>query len=147
MSPEQRVEREAHWSFPLEAEFGWRDITPDDGAVLSSLQDVLNNGRGSGADWPESYAVALWITASGQGMYDGGADIPPKTTCYADGVTPVDDGSGSWNFKTGILTMSRSTDTLEHCASADELVIHRTPVDLEQSADSIIFLTRVPASN
>jgi hypothetical protein len=67
----------------------WQDITPDDGAVQSALEQVLSNGRGSGADWPESYAVALWITASGEGMYDGGASIPPKTTCYADGVTPV----------------------------------------------------------
>lgn len=29
MSAEQHREREAHWSFPLEAEFGWRDITPE----------------------------------------------------------------------------------------------------------------------
>ncbi len=29
MSPEQRPERQAQWSFALEAEFGWRDITPD----------------------------------------------------------------------------------------------------------------------
>ena len=29
MSPEQRPERQAQWSFPLEAEFGWRDITPE----------------------------------------------------------------------------------------------------------------------
>ncbi len=29
MSAEQRAERQAHWSFPLEAEFGWRDITPE----------------------------------------------------------------------------------------------------------------------
>jgi secondary thiamine-phosphate synthase enzyme len=29
MSAEQKVEREAHWTFPLEAEFGWRDITPE----------------------------------------------------------------------------------------------------------------------
>jgi secondary thiamine-phosphate synthase enzyme len=29
MSAEQKPEREAHWTFPLEAEFGWRDITPE----------------------------------------------------------------------------------------------------------------------
>lgn len=29
MSAEQRPEREAHWTFALEAEFGWRDITPE----------------------------------------------------------------------------------------------------------------------
>jgi secondary thiamine-phosphate synthase enzyme len=29
MSPGQGPEREAHWTFPLEAEFGWRDITPE----------------------------------------------------------------------------------------------------------------------
>jgi len=29
MSQTQGREREAHWSFPLEAEFGWRDITPE----------------------------------------------------------------------------------------------------------------------
>lgn len=29
MSPDPRPEREAHWSLSLEAEFGWRDITPE----------------------------------------------------------------------------------------------------------------------
>jgi secondary thiamine-phosphate synthase enzyme len=29
MNPSQASQREAHWSFPLEAEFGWRDITPE----------------------------------------------------------------------------------------------------------------------
>jgi hypothetical protein len=56
----------------------WQDITPDDGLVQTALQQVLNNPRGYGADSPESYAVALWVTASGEGMYDGGAGIPPK---------------------------------------------------------------------
>lgn len=29
MTPERGSQREAHWTFPLEAEFGWRDITPE----------------------------------------------------------------------------------------------------------------------
>ena len=67
----------------------WQDITADDGAVLDALQQVLTNPRGSGNDSPESYVPALWITATGNGMTDGGANVPPKTTCFADGITPV----------------------------------------------------------
>jgi hypothetical protein len=66
-----------------------QDITPDDGAVAAALSNVSLRPRGSGADWSESYVVAMYITASGRGTYEGGASIPDKTTCYADGVTPV----------------------------------------------------------
>jgi secondary thiamine-phosphate synthase enzyme len=35
MSAEQASQREAHWTFPLEAEFGWRDITPEVGDLVA----------------------------------------------------------------------------------------------------------------
>lgn len=60
----------------------WLDVTADDvPAVQRALQQVLDNPRGYGYDSPESYVPALWITATGNGMTDGGASVPPKTTC------------------------------------------------------------------
>lgn len=56
-----------------------QDITPNDGDVQNALQYVLDRPRGSGADWPESYAPALYLTATGDGLTVGGATIPPKS--------------------------------------------------------------------
>jgi hypothetical protein len=66
-----------------------QDITADIGAVQTALNNVAARPRGSGADWSESYVVAMHITASGRGTYEGGASIPDRVDCYADGVTPV----------------------------------------------------------
>jgi hypothetical protein len=55
-----------------------QDITPDDSAVQSALDGVLTRPRGYGADWSESYVVAMYLTATGEGISEGGADIPPK---------------------------------------------------------------------
>jgi hypothetical protein len=76
-----------------------QDITADDGAVQTALQNVLYRGRGTGYDGEESYAVAIYLTASGDGLNVGGATIPPRTSCYADGSTPL----GYPCFRSGAL--------------------------------------------
>jgi hypothetical protein len=66
----------------------WHDlnITDDDAQVRNRLQYVLDRDRGYGADTPESYGPALWMTASGRGTYEGGAAVPDQHCS-----TPPDD--------------------------------------------------------
>jgi hypothetical protein len=80
-----------------------QDITGDDAAVQSALSRVSTRSRGSGYDWSESYVVAMHITASGRGTYEGGASIPDKTCpalpdetsprrgypCFRPGALPI----------------------------------------------------------
>jgi hypothetical protein len=69
----------------------WHDqnITPDDGLVQNALQHCLDRPRGYGADWSESYVPALWMTATGRGTHEGGANVPDQS-CPAipDEVSP-----------------------------------------------------------
>lgn len=82
----------------------WLNVTADDvPAVQRALQQVLDNPRGYGADSPESYVPAVWITATGNGMTDGGASVPPQSCpampdeprprrgypCFRPGALPI----------------------------------------------------------
>jgi hypothetical protein len=51
---------------------------PNVAVVQDALQTVLSRPRGVGGDSPESYAVAIYLTATGEGLDTGGAVIPPK---------------------------------------------------------------------
>jgi hypothetical protein len=80
-----------------------QDITPTDSLVQTALNNVAARPRGSGADWSESYVVALWLTATGNAMMEGGASIPEKTCpsmpdeprsrngypCFRPGALPI----------------------------------------------------------
>jgi hypothetical protein len=80
-----------------------QDITPEDTLVQNALQQVLDRPRGSGSDSPESYVPALWLTATGNGMTEGGASVPPQSCpaipdepsprrgypCFRPGALPI----------------------------------------------------------
>jgi hypothetical protein len=115
----------------------WQDITDDDAAVRTALENVLSNPRGYGADWSESYVPALWITATGNGMTDGGADIPPKECpahpdeigprrgypCFRPRALPIiaQVGDATWHNGPGDFE-PYSFETADYAAARDALL-------------------------
>lgn len=120
MSPEQRPERQAQWSFPLEAEFGWRDITPEvsdlvarsrvrTGGVILSLKGstgaitTIENEEGALADLRRALdqLVPLDIAYAHNAAYqDGNGFSHVRSALLKTGIAvPVIDGRlqvGRW---------------------------------------------------
>ena len=67
-----------------------QSITNDDAAVQAALNTLYGSTPwGSGFDTPESHVVALWCTATGMGITDCSASVPPQSCpAYPDETSP-----------------------------------------------------------